>query len=108
MFVAGIADAISAFFGNRVGAIAMQDREIKMVLLREMPHAGDERLVERAIVSPFREHLIDGRVVDQRGPIVRSGDWHALPLHTRVEDPQDQIEHAVVAQFALRSTHGHR
>jgi hypothetical protein len=34
-----------------------------MVLLRQVPHAGDERLVERAIVSPFREHLIDGRVL---------------------------------------------
>src|SRR3954465_15863637 len=58
MFVAGIADPITALFGNRVGAVAMQDGEVKMVLLPEMPHAGDERLVERAIVSPFREHLI--------------------------------------------------
>src|SRR5271167_1211200 len=97
MFVAGIADAIATLFGDRVGAIAMQDFEIKVVLLRQMPHAGDERLVERAIVSPFREHLIDGRVVDEGGPVARSGYWHALPLHTRIEDPQDQIENAVIA-----------
>ena len=32
MFVAGIADAIAAFFGNGVGAIAMQDAEIKVVV----------------------------------------------------------------------------
>ena len=97
MFVAGIADTIAALFGDRVGAIAMQDVEIKVVLLRQMPHAGDERLVERAVVSPFREHLVDGRVVDQGGPVARSGYWHALPLHTRIEDPQDQIENAVIA-----------
>ena len=108
MFVAGIADAIAALFGDRVGAIAMQDVEIKVVLLRQMPHAGDERLVERAVVGPFREHLVDGRVVDQGGPVGRPGYWHALPLHTRIEDPQDQIENAVIAQFAFRPTHGHR
>ena len=54
------------------------------------------------------EPFVDGRVVDQAGPIACSGYRHALPLHTRIEDPQDQIEDAVVAQFALRSTHGHR
>src|SRR5882757_5482548 len=97
MFEAAIADAIAALFGDRVGAIAMQDVEIKVMLLRQMPHSGDERLVERAVVSPFREHLVDGRVVDQGGPVARSGYWHALPLHTRIEDPQDQIENAVIA-----------
>src|SRR5664279_3982602 len=50
MFVAGIADAIAALLGNRVGAIAMQDAEIKLVMLCQMPHAGDERLLERAVV----------------------------------------------------------
>ena len=108
MFVAGIADAIAALFGNGVGAIAMQDVEIKLAMLRQMPHAGDERLLERAVVSPFREHLEDGRVVDQGGPVGRSGYWHALPLHTRIEDPQDQIESAMIAQFAFRPAAGHR
>ncbi len=108
MFVAGIADAIAAFFGNGVGAIAVQDVEIKLAMLRQMPHAGDERLLERAVVSPFREHLEDGRVVDQGGPVGRSGYWHALPLHTRIEDPQDQIENAMIAQFTFRPTAGHR
>src|ERR1700728_548126 len=79
MFVAGIADAIAALFGNRVGAIAMQDVEIKPVMLCQMPHAGDERLLERTVVSPSREHLEFGRVVDQLGPVGRPGYWHALP-----------------------------
>src|SRR5208337_1267925 len=35
-------------------------------------------------------------------------DSPALPLHTRVEYPQDQIEDAVIAQFAFRPTPGHR
>ena len=108
MFVAGMADAVAALLGDGVGAIAMQDVEIKLVMLRQVPHAGDERLLERAVVSPFREHLIDGRVVDQVGPVGRSGYWHAFPLHTRIEDSQDQIEDAVIAQFAFRPAHGHR
>jgi hypothetical protein len=50
-------------------------------------------------VSPFREHLVDGGVVDQGGAVARSGYWHALPLHTRIEDLQSQIEDAVIAQL---------
>src|ERR1700735_934759 len=108
MFVAGIADAIAALFGNRVGPVAVQDAQIKLVMLRQMPHAGDERLLERAVISPFREHLVDGRVVDPRGPVGSPGYWHALPLHTRIEDPEDQIENTMIAQFAFRPAHGHR
>src|SRR5580658_1313013 len=59
-------------------------------------------------VRPFREHLVDGGVVDQGGAVARSGYWHALPLHTRIEDPQDQIEDAMIAQFAFRPARGHR
>jgi hypothetical protein len=36
VFVTGIADAIAAFLGNRVCAIAMQDAEIKMAMRRQM------------------------------------------------------------------------
>jgi hypothetical protein len=46
MFVAGIANAIAAFFRHRVGAIAMEDIEIEVTVGRQMPHAGDERLVK--------------------------------------------------------------
>ncbi len=33
VFVAGIADAVPAFFGHGVGAIAMQDAEIELVVI---------------------------------------------------------------------------
>src|SRR6266581_969784 len=32
----------------------------------------------------------------------------ALPLHPRVEHPQDEVKDAIIAQFALRSPLGHR
>ena len=86
----------------------MKDAEIKAVLLRQMPHAGDEGLIERAIVGPPGEHLVDRRVVDHGGPVASQGDWQALPLHTRVEHPLDQIEDAVIAEFAFRPALGHR
>src|SRR5271166_3667721 len=72
------------------------------------PDAGDECLIERAIVGPFCKHLVDGRVVDHGGPVACLGYRQALPLHTRVEYPQDQIEDAVIAQFAFRPAPGHR
>ena len=87
----------------------MQDAEIEVALLRQIPHAGDECLIERAIVGPFCKHLVDGRVMDRQAvPSPASGCRQALPLHTRVEDPQDQIEDAVIAQFAFRPAPGHR
>jgi hypothetical protein len=46
VFVAGIADAVPPFFGHRVGAIAMQEAEIKLVLVRQMPYTGDKRLLQ--------------------------------------------------------------
>ena len=80
-----------------------------MALLRQIPHAGDECLIERAIVGPFCKHLVNGRVVDQGGIRHLHRYRQALPLHTRVEDPQDQIEDAVIAQsFAFRPAPGHR
>ena len=39
------------------------------------------------------------------------GIWRhgqALPLHSGVEDPQDEIEDAIIAQFALGTALGHR
>ena len=36
----------------------MKDTEIEVVLLRQMPDAGDECLIERAIVGPFGEQFV--------------------------------------------------
>ncbi len=46
VFVARIAKTVPAFFGHRVGAIAMQDAEVEVVLVREMAHTGDERVLK--------------------------------------------------------------
>src|ERR1700686_2152444 len=55
VFVTGIANSIATFLGYRVGAIPMQDAEIKMSVGRQMPHTGNERLLKRAVIGPFRE-----------------------------------------------------
>ena len=87
----------------------MQDAEIKVVLLPQMLDAGDEGLIERAIVGPSGEHLVNGRVMDHDGA-VSTGPRHgqALPLHIRIEHLQDQIEDAVIAEFAFPPAPGHR
>ena len=79
----------------------MQHAEIKLLLNREMPHTGHERLPERAIIRPFGKDFVDGRVVNGRLAlgVVRHGQ--ALPLHPGVEHPQDEVKDAIIAQFAL-------
>jgi hypothetical protein len=44
--MAGVANAIAALFGDRVGAIAMQHAGIKVVLICQMLHAGNKRLIK--------------------------------------------------------------
>jgi hypothetical protein len=65
----------------------MEHAEIELLLDREMPHTGDERLPERAIICPFGKDFVDGRVVNGRLAlgVVRHGQ--ALPLHPRIQDP---------------------
>ena len=70
----------------------MQDAEIELIVLCQMLHAGDEGLIERAIVRPSGKHLVDGCVVDHGGSVVCLGYRQAVPLHTRIEHPEDQIE----------------
>jgi hypothetical protein len=62
--------------------------------------------------EPSSDHLanefVDCRVVDHGSSVACPGYRQALPLHPRVEEPQDQIEDAVIAQFAFRPAPGHR
>jgi hypothetical protein len=57
---------------------------------------------------PFRKGSVDGRVVDGwfTMGVLRHGQ--ALPLHPRVEYPQDEVKEAMRAQFTLWATLGHR
>jgi len=74
MFVAGIADIPSPPFL----AIVLVPSPCRMLRsrwcwLRQMSHAGDERLCRASRRQPISgEHLVDGRVVDQGGPVARS------------------------------------
>jgi hypothetical protein len=43
-------------------------------------------------VGPFREDSVDRRVVDGRLALGILRDGQALPLHARIQDPQDEIE----------------
>jgi hypothetical protein len=74
----------------------------------EMRHTGEERLPERPIIGPFRKDAVDGRVVDGWLALGTVRDGQALPLHARIQDPQDEIEDPMIAQFALWSALGHR
>ena len=53
------------------------------------------------IIRPFGKDFVDGRVVN--GGFPSGVCWHgqALPLHPGIEDPQDEVKDAIIAQFAL-------
>jgi hypothetical protein len=104
---AEIGDLMTDLFGKAHAVVQLVSRHAVSVVRYRNRHNGLV-VAEKAVISPFREHLVDGRVVDQGGAVSRSGYWHALPLHTRIEDPQDQVENAMITQFAFRPAAGHR
>jgi hypothetical protein len=73
-----------------------------------MRHAGHKRLLKRIIIGPFRKGSVDSCVVDCRLTMDVFRYRQALPLHPGIEDPQDEIKEAVIAQFTLRTSLGHR
>ena len=91
----------SPFFGHGVGPVAMEHAEIELLLGREMPHTRHKRLPERPIIGPFRKDFVDGRIVNGRCPVSVCRYGQALPLHSGVEHPQNEVKDPVIAQFAL-------
>ena len=77
-----------------------------MLLGAKMRHTGNERLLKRAIIGPFRQDSVHICVVYfwLAMRIFRHGP--TLPRHPRVEDPQDEVKDAMIAQFTLGSTLG--
>src|ERR1700686_1362239 len=73
-----------------------------------MLHAGDKRLIKWTIIGPFRENSVDGRVMDPSLPGGCPGHWQALPLHACVQYPQDEVEDAMISEFAPRPPPGRR
>jgi hypothetical protein len=65
----------------------MEDAEVELLGIRQMPHTGHERLPERPIISPFREDSVDRRVMDSRFALDILRHRQALPLHPRIEHP---------------------
>src|SRR5262249_26168315 len=70
----------------------MEHAEIELLLCRQMPHTGHKRLPERPIIRPFGKDFVDRRVMNRWFPIGVLRHGQALPLHPRVEDPQDEIK----------------
>jgi hypothetical protein len=49
----------------------MEHAEVKFLLVREMPHTGHKRLLERPVIGPFGKGVIDV------GPNLAKGDFLA-------------------------------
>jgi hypothetical protein len=86
----------------------MQHAEVELLLVREMTHTGDERLLERPIIGPFGKGSVDVGVMDFRLASGAFRNGQTFPLHPCIEHPQDEVEEAMIADFALRTPLGHR
>jgi hypothetical protein len=86
----------------------MEHAGVEVLLGRKMPHTREDRLPQRPLRGPFGEDAIDGRIVNGGFPIGVLRYGQTLPLHPGVEDPEDEIKDAMIAQFALRPVLGHR
>src|SRR5215510_13977961 len=86
----------------------MEYAQVEVFLARKMPHTRHKRLPERAVIRPFGKDFVDSGVVDGRFAVGVLWYGQALPLHPRVELPEDEVKDAIIAQFALRSPLGHR
>ncbi len=71
-----------------------------------MPHTGDEGMLKGAVIRPPGEDFVDRRIVDGRLALGVCRYGQAFPLHPRIEDPQDEVKDAMIAEFALRSALG--
>jgi hypothetical protein len=69
----------------------MEHTEVEVLLGCEMGHTGHERLLKRAIISPFGKRFVDSGVMDGRLPMGICGDGQAPPLHSRAEHPQNKV-----------------
>ena len=85
----------------------MQNAEIELILLRQMFHTGDKGGGNGAIIGPLGEDFVDRGVVDFSLTVTIRGYGQGLPLHTSIEDLQDEVEDAKIAEFALGSTLWH-
>ena len=77
-----------------------------MLLGGKMRHTDNERLLKRAIIGPFRKGSVHICVVYCWFAVRIVRHVQTLPLHSRVEDPQDEVKDAMIAQFTLGSTLG--
>ena len=86
----------------------MEHAEIALFLRREMPPTGHKRLPQRPGIGPCGKGPVDGGVVDGGCSIGVWRDGEPLPLHPRVEHPQDQVNKPMIAQLTLWATLGQR
>jgi hypothetical protein len=96
------------FLGHGVGPVAMQPAEVEFLLCGEMSHTGDDRRLERPVLSSLGKCPVDVGVMNFRRAIGTFRDWQALPRHPHIQHPQNEVEEAMLAQFALRPALGHR
>jgi hypothetical protein len=75
----------------------VQHAEVELLCFGEMRHTGHERVPERPRIGPFGKDFVDGRIVNGRLALGVMWYGQALPLHARIQDPEDEVKDAMIA-----------
>lgn len=98
------ANVVAALLGGRRRAIAMDDRDIKTLVLVKLHHRAGKDGIHAAIVLPPAEGIIDPGVVDLRTALAILVNWQLLPLTAKIKQPQNVVEDLEQTQFRCGPT----
>jgi hypothetical protein len=76
-------------------AVAVDDRQIKPLVIMESAYRARKDPVDAAIGLPAPHHPVDPRMVDFRQPLCIAFDLQHLPLAAHVQHLQDVVEDRV-------------
>jgi len=97
------AEVVAALLGSGRRAIAMDDRDIKQLVLVKPPHRAGENGIDAAVSLPPAEGTVNARVVDFGTAIVILVDRQFLLLAAQIEQLQNVVEDLQQTELRCRA-----
>ena len=103
MFVAAVTEVVAAFLRGRRRPIAVNDRQIKQLVMMEPAHRARKDGIHATICKPAAHRAVDTRIVNFGATCGIPFDRQHLPLTAHVQHLQDVVEDLVQGQRRRRS-----
>ena len=98
MLVAAIPEVIAAFLRGRCRAIAVNNRQIKQLVIVKPGNRTGKDGIDTTGALPAAKRPVDPRVVNLGQSLSIPVDWQHLPLTAHIERLQDVVEDPVERQ----------